>query len=292
MQNRSIESQIKDAIDVLQCMFPGYYCAGSNSIFRNGVTLLNNLKTEIQSQPTTENLSDINSKIHIIVLGTYIYALSHDDNKYNITNSSIISLNELYTLCNANEIFAQHRGEYPDAAHPAISEIILATGKNIMNGTIPLPIVDYHSKFWPYIDYVNNKLNPQQPTLNPPAHIPNAPKRLADPTPTVFSIPSNPTPKKLVVCNYAKQYAEYNESVDGKAVIYTSLFAETRLMFAGKRKLLANTRAWLEGNGTLFANTQALISGDRPIFSNVRASLGFLKDNHLAEIEKKANSKV
>jgi hypothetical protein len=71
--------------------------------------------------------------------------------------------------------------------------------------------------------------------------------------------------------------------MDGQAVVYTGLFAETRALFECKRKLFANTRAAYNGHGRLFADTKATLFGNRPIFANLRASLGLLSEERLNE---------
>lgn len=69
---------------------------------------------------------------------------------------------------------------------------------------------------------------------------------------------------------------QYDPKLAGKAVIYGTIFAETRALICCKRKPLANTRAAWNGKGHLFANTLAFFNGSRPIFANTRNALGCL----------------
>lgn len=84
---------------------------------------------------------------------------------------------------------------------------------------------------------------------------------------------------------------KYDPRTAGKPVIYAGrLFAETRAIFFGERKLFANTRSWLDGNGILFADTWALIKGKKPLFANTRTFFGGLTQAKLKPIEQ-ASSK-
>lgn len=70
-------------------------------------------------------------------------------------------------------------------------------------------------------------------------------------------------------------YQNYDSANDGTAVVYNSLFQDTRALLEGKRKFFANTRAWWHdpNSATLFADTRATLSGARSLFANTRATL-------------------
>lgn len=85
---------------------------------------------------------------------------------------------------------------------------------------------------------------------------------------------------------------QYDVRLAGKAVINNTVFADTKAIFNGERKLFANTRAWLAGNGTLFADTKATLTGRRPIFASTRTFFGGIKPEQLKQIEINANKNI
>lgn len=75
----------------------------------------------------------------------------------------------------------------------------------------------------------------------------------------------------------------YDPALAGKATAYSTLFADTRALLTGKRKIFANTRAFIDGTGSLFADTRALLSGNRPLFASVRRSLGKISSEDISK---------
>ncbi len=74
-------------------------------------------------------------------------------------------------------------------------------------------------------------------------------------------------------CDKLHRSHTYNPYFAGRAVVYSTLFAETTALLTGKRKLFANTRAAANGKGKLFADTRAMFAGKRPLFANTRTAL-------------------
>lgn len=78
--------------------------------------------------------------------------------------------------------------------------------------------------------------------------------------------------------------SHYDPADDGKARIYTELFARTRAVLRGQRHFFADYYAWKEGRGELFPQWSGLLHGERPLFANTRASMSLIQPKEIVKI--------